>query len=390
MHNSAILSNRQKTVLPWIVGVAAIIMIAGVFTSTDRAWSNLFVVGFALLTIGLGGTLFVALTYVTGAGWNVAFRRVPEAMATIVPIAGTAVLVVLTLRIHNYGWHHHGPGGAGSFWFKGLWLTPSFWFARSIGYVMLWSILGGWLVRRSREKDFAAKENSSPIADIRLSALFLVSYALTFSLASVDWIMALDPLWFSTMWGVYNFAGMFLAALAVVVILCIQLSKQGGPLHRVFRTDHLHDLGKLIVGFSCFWMYIWFSQYMLIWYSNIPEETSYFVTRTHGPWGPVVLLSIVLNWILPFFVLLPKPAKRSRTVMLRVAGVLLVGRWVDLYVMVFPSILGATPVFGILESAAIIGVLFIGIYLLDRAFSAANPVPNQDVRLPESLHYHAH
>jgi hypothetical protein len=201
--------------------------------------------------------------------------------------------------------------------------------------------------------------------------------------------MALEPMWFSTMWGVYNFAGMILAVLAVMVILCIRLSTHGGPLHNVFNTEHLHDLGKLLIGFSCFWMYIWFSQYMLIWYSNIPEETSYFIARTHGPWGPIVVVSIVLNWLVPFFVLLPRPAKRSRSVMLKVAVVLLIGRWVDLYLMVFPPTVGDTPVFGILEMAAVVGAAAVFVYLVNRSFQNANPVPLHDEYMSESLHYHA-
>ncbi len=369
-----------------------VILASGIFFAPERVWSNLFVATFYLLTIGLGGTMFVALTYVTGAGWHVAFRRVPEAMAMLVPISGAAVLVVLAMRMRQYGWHHHGTGDAGTFWFKELWLTPTFWFARSVGYVLIWSVFGEWLVRRSRQQDASSLRSGQTgnlTGNIRLSAIFLMAYAVTFSLASADWIMALEPLWFSTMWGVYNFAGMMLSALAVVVLLCILLSKQRGLLDGTFNDEHLHDLGKLLVGFSCFWMYIWFSQYMLIWYANIPEETSYFITRTNGPWGPVVVVSIVLNWLVPFFVLLPKPAKRSRTVMLRVAIVLLVGRWVDLYLMVFPSVLGATPVFGIWEIAAACGGVAVGIYLLRRSFTAANAVPKHDVYLAESLHYHA-
>ena len=389
MQSSTILSADKRKPLTWIAVVAAAVTAIGLVVSPDRAWSSLFVATFYLLTIGLGGTLFVALTYVTGGGWHVAFRRVPEAMARIVPFAGAAIVIVLALRMRQYGWHHHGEGDAGTFWFKQLWLTPTFWLLRSVGYVVVWSLLGGWLVNRSRVQDKSSATSESLTGSIRMSAVFLIAYALTFSMASVDWIMALEPMWFSTMWGVYNFSGMILAALAVVTILCVQLSRQGAPLFGTFNTEHLHDLGKLLVGFSCFWMYIWFSQYMLIWYSNIPEETSYFITRTNGPWGPVVVVSIVLNWLVPFFVLLPKPAKRNRTIMVRVAIVLLVGRWVDLYLMVYPSVLGETPVFGICEIAAACCGTIVGIVLVERAFGSASPVPQNDIYLAESLHYHA-
>ena len=150
----------------------------------------------------------------------------------------------------------------------------------------------------------------------RLSAIFLLVYAPTFSLASCDWLMLLDPMWFSTIWGVYNFAGMVQATLAAMIVLAIVLRARG-PLRGIFTDDHLHDLGKLLLGFSCFWMYIWFSQYMLIWYTNMPEETSYYILRTQGPWGPLMIANVVLNWIVPFFILLPRPCKRSESVMMK-------------------------------------------------------------------------
>ena len=389
MPRRAFLSADQTRSLLLAGIVGAVILASGLLLAPQRAWSNLFVASFFLLTIGLGGTVFLALTFVSGAGWQVAFRRAPEAMAMVVPITGAVVLVVLALRMNLYGWRHHGSGDAGTFWFKELWLTPWFWLLRSVGYVVAWSVLGGWLVYRSRWQDANASQAASSAGNIRLSAVFLIVYAVTFSLASADWIMALEPMWFSTIWGVYNFAGMIFAALAVVVILCLLLSRPGRSLHGVFRTEHLHDLGKLLVGFSCFWMYIWFSQYMLIWYSNIPEETSYFVTRTNGPWGPVVVVSIVLNWLAPFFALLPRSAKRSTSVMMRVAVVILVGRWLDLCLMVFPATLGETPVLGIWEIAAVVVVVAFGLILLDRSFQAAQPVPQNDPYLTESLQYHA-
>jgi hypothetical protein len=379
---------RHDRLLQRLAIGGAIVLAAGVAVSVDRVWSSLLVGTFFLLTIALGGALFVALTYVTGGGWHVAFRRIPEAMAKLLPVAGTAMLVVLGVRLSRYGWHHDWHGDAGTFWFKELWLTPSFWAVRAVVYVLLWSLIAGWLVARSRKQDETGNAAITN-GNVRISALFLVVYAITFSLASADWMMALEPMWFSTMWGVYSFAGMIQAALAVVIILGLILRSHDGPLSGVFNDEHLHDLGKLLLGFSCFWMYIWFSQYMLIWYSNIPEETSYFITRTHGPWGPIVVGSIVLNWVVPFFVLLPRPAKRNAGIMMKVAVVVLIGRWVDLYVMVFPSTLGENPVFGIWEVASICCLIGISGLLLFRSFAAGNAVPRQDPHLQESLHYHA-
>jgi hypothetical protein len=366
--------------------IAALVLAAGAVVAPDRTWSNLLVVGFYLVTLGLGGALFIALTYVSSASWNVAFRRVPEALAMLLAPVSFGLLAVLAWQHQRYGWHPHAGSDAGTFWFKQWWATPSFWLIRAFVYVALWNLLARALVAVSRRQDQSASLGLT-IINKRLSALFLVVYAVTFSLASCDWLMLLEPMWFSTVWGVYHFAGMVQATIAVMILFAIVLRARG-PLRGIFTDEHLHDLAKLLLGFSCFWMYIWFSQYMLIWYTNLPEETSYFLPRTVGPWGPLVVASLVLNWIVPFFVLLPRPCKRNESIMIKVAAVVLVGRWLDLYLMVFPSTVGGNPIFGLWELAGI--GLLIGLFgwLFLSCFFKAAPVPSGDPLLSESLHYH--
>lgn len=366
-------------------GIGAAVIAATAIISPDRAWANLLVTACFLITLGLGGALFIALTTVCGAGWSSAFRRVPEAMTGLLPIAGILTLVAVLTGLSRYGWHHHGDGDAGTFWFKEVWLQPSMIALRAVVYIALWIVFSRILVGRSRQQDQQSAVNK--VINLKTSVLFLFVFAFTISLAGVDWIMSLEPLWFSTIWGVYQFSGLIMATVATIVIACVTLRRLG-PLDGYFRDDHLHDLGKLLLGFSCFWMYIWFSQYMLIWYSNIPEETSYFIPRTQGPWGPVVIGTIVLNWVIPFFVLLPRPSKRSESVMLRIAVVVLVGRWFDLYVMIFPPVTGDVPVFGLPELASMLCVVSLFGLLFAKAFVVAKPVPPNDPFLQESLHYH--
>ncbi len=373
----------RQLALATAVGVAVLVLWAVV--SPARGWANLLLASYYLVTLGLGGAVFIALANVSGAGWNVAFRRVPEAMTGILPAAGVAVLAVLAIHLSQYAWHPHGGGDPGTFWFKELWLEPGFFAARAVLYVALWIVFARILVGNSRRQDSLVLAPRTRV-NTGVSAVFLFVAAITISLAGVDWIMALEPMWFSTMWGVYQFSGLVTATLAAMIVACILLRRQG-VLQGIFRDDHLHDLAKLLLGFSCFWMYIWFSQYMLIWYANIPEETSYFIHRTHGPWAPIVIGSIVLNWIVPFFVLLPRRCKRSESVMLKVAVVVLVGHWVDLYVMVFPPLVGDVPVFGIPEIASAICVAGAFGLLFVRSFAAAEPVPRNDPYLSESLHY---
>ncbi len=379
------LSTYGQKMLPLAI-VSAIVLAIGVAIAPDRVWSNLLIVGFYLVTLGLGGALFMALTYITNSFWNVGFRRVPEAMVGLLMPAGLGLLAVLAVRRESYAWHPHGGGDAGTFWFKEMWSDPSFWMLRAVIYLLLWIVFSRALVAVSRRQDKTGGVRLTHM-NKRLSALFLIVYATTFSLASFDWLMLLEPMWFSTIWGVYNFAGMVQATLAVIIIFAIMLRRRG-PLRNSFTDDHLHDLGKLLLGFSCFWIYIWFSQYMLIWYTNIPEETSYYLPRVQGAWAPLTVVNILLNWVAPFFILLPRPCKRSESVMLKVAVVVLIGRWVDLYIMVFPSTIGPTPAFGIWEVASLGLLVAATSWLFYRSFAMAPPTPSGDPLLGESLHYH--
>lgn len=366
--------------------VCALVLLCGLAFSPDRVWANLLLISFYAVTLALGGMLFIALTYVCGAAWNVGFRRVPEAMAGTLPVVGIALLAVLAFRMNEYGWHPHGE--VGTFWFKEMWSNPVFWMIRAVVIIVLWIGLSWLIVTISQRQDHSGDSRLN-VLNRRISALFLVVFAATFTIASCDWIMLLEPLWFSTIWGVYNFAGMIQATLAVMVILALSL--RAGPLKNRFTDEHLHDLGKLLLGFSCFWMYIWFSQYMLIWYTNIPEETAYYLPRTHGAWGPVMAVNIVLNWVIPFFVLLPRPCKRSSRVMIKIAAVVLIGRWVDLYLMIFPAFpdsFGKVPGFGLWEIAAVGFLAGSFGWLFYRRFFAVAPVPRRDPLLADSLHYH--
>jgi hypothetical protein len=201
--------------------------------------------------------------------------------------------------------------------------------------------------------------------------------------------MSLEPEWFSTIFGLYNFSGMFVAALALMTLQSIWLRRRGGFLG-VLSGEHLHDLGKLMMAFTTFWAYIHFSQYMLIWYANVPEETGYYILRSDGAWGSLFLLNVAVNWLVPFLVLLPVQAKRSSSVMAKVAALLLVGRWLDLYLMVMPVVSGGRgPQMGIWEIGLFAGAIGLVSLLMVRGLRSAALVPMNDPRLQQSLHYHS-
>ena len=366
-----------------LCAVGAATLVVSAFFAPQRSWANLLLSAYLLLGMGLGATFFVALGHVTGARWSVAFRRVPEAIAGVLPAAAIGLGAIFLLRPSLYPWTGAVVHAAG---FKGAWLSLPFFYLRAAIYLALWIYLARRIVHASQRQD-----RDGPASDrskmIRPSALFLVAFGLTFWLASIDWIMSLEPDWYSTVFGVYNFAGLFTGSLALIILLVIWLGR-ASVLRDFVTEEHLHDLGKLLFSFTTFWMYIWFCQYMLIWYANIPEETHYYVARLHGFWEPLFLLNILLNWVVPFLVLQPKRTKRSTGTLAKVAIVVLAGRWLDLYLMILPRTFGATPLFGVAEMGAILGVAGLLFLLFCRTLGRAPLVPLNDPFLRESLEYH--
>jgi hypothetical protein len=368
-----------------LTAVGGLALLGGLFAAPEQTWANFLLVSYYLLGLGLGGLVFVAFQYVTGAGWGVALRRLPEAMAALIPVASAGVAVVLLAYPALYPWAGPSPEAANpDTAFRHLWLSRPFVLLRALAYVALWILFARAIVRASRQQDEDGKVGHTD-TNRRLSAAFLIVFGVTCWLSSVDWVMSLEPEWSSTVFGVYHFAGLFLGGLAAVAVLAVCLCRQGA-LRGVLTEEHLHDLGKLLFAFSSFWMYIWFSQYMLIWYTNNPEETSYFLRRLDGGWRPLFYLNVLLNWVVPFLVLLPRATKRSPRVLLAVALVILVGRWLDLYLMIVPP-LGGGPMqtFGVVEVGLAAGALGLFLLTVFRALGKAPLVPVNDPFLVESL-----
>ena len=315
----------------------------------QRLWPNLLLLGFLFVGFALGGLLLIAFHDLTGARWSDGFRCVREALAATLPWVAAVLAVVLIAGISSYPWSRPGTLAEETDWFKRWWLQPEFFAARALACLAIWVALAVSMVRASRRE---AVHGGPTRTSVRLSAAFLVIFSLTFWLASTDWIMSLEPSWYSTAFAVYNFGGILLSSLAAVTLVTVWL-RRSGPLKHAVTRDDLHDLGTLLLSFSCFWMYIWFCQYMLIWYTNVPEETSHYVSRMHGLWTPLFYANIVINWAIPFAVLLPRASKESAGVLVKVSLLVLVGRWLDVYLMVLPSTGEGDPAIGFCEMGAI-------------------------------------
>ncbi len=377
----------SRTTAGWLRGFAiagGAAFVAGLFFAPARVWPNFLLSVYFLAGLGLAGAVFLALHYVTGARWSVPIRRVPEAMVCVLPWAGIAMAALAFGAPTLYAWADGATvaaDGTGILSERSGWMNVPFFLARVAVVFGAWIALAGALVRRSRRQD----EDGDPVhrsRNARTSAVFLVVFGVTFSLACFDWIMSLESHWFSTIFAIYNFSGLFLSGIAAITILVILLRRRG-TLASVVTDDVLHDLGKLLFGFSLFWGYIWFSQYMLIWYVNNPEETVYYQWRHAGAWQPVSIANVLLNWAIPFAVLLPAGAKRRETVLLRVSAIVLLGRWVDLYLMVVQPSAGADPIPSVWDLLLPAGAVAVFLLLWWRSMGRAPVVPLRDPAYPE-------
>lgn len=368
-----------------VVALGGLTLVLGLALEPKRTWANLLLANSYVLGLGLGGLLFVAIGHVTKAGWSTSFRRVPEAMSATLP-TGAALMALFAIGAgvgKFYPWQQAGAHLTGE---KALWLTYPFFLGRTMAYLAIW-VGFAWMINRVSRRQDEDRQLAHTHRSVTLSAVFLLLFGLTVWLSSLDWIMTLEYHWYSTMFGVYNFAGIFVSALAAITLIVIVMRRRGEFAGKV-TNEHLHGLGKLIFAFSTFWMYIWYSQYMLIWYAHTAEEVGYYSLRLNAQWGTLTVISLLLNWVIPFFTLMPRSAKRSESVLIKVCVILLIGRWFDLFIMIQPPIMGENPGFGPWEIFPFLGIVAAFVLVFMRAFRSGNAVPIGDPTLEESVHHH--
>jgi hypothetical protein len=372
-----------RRILAVLMGFGLLVFAAGLVWVPERIWPNFLIAEFYLMSLGLGAGFLIAALYVSNAGWGVAIRRIPEAITSTLLAAAVGAVVLIPGIHHLYHWSD--PAAVAEdpiLQAKSVWLNEEFFIIRLVIYFLLWIFMTRVLVRNSVHQDLDG-DLIHTRRNVRNSAIFIIVGMYTTCLASIDLLMSLQPHWYSTVFAWINLSGMFLSGLAMVVVFLVILRKMGYT--KVFTTDHLHDMGKLLHGFCFFWVYMWISQHMLIWYSNIPEETSYYIFRHFGGWGSLSFLNVLLNWLIPFILLLPRANKRDDKIMIQMAVVILIGRWLDLYIMVMPATFGAEPLLGIWEIGPIVGVLALFFWIVFRSLGKRNLVPVQDPYLCESL-----
>ena len=367
-----------------IVGGLAFLL--GLFVAPERAWAG-YLIGFTFFVgLALSGGLFISVLTLSNARWATVLRRIPEAMSGTLPVAALFG-VALAGGVHSlYEWSHDSAVIADPILqAKAPYLNSGFFLLRLVLFFSLWIWICRRLVRTSHAQDLDGDRRHSR-ERVRWAALFMPIFAVTFSLASIDWLKSIEPHWFSTIYGLVTLSGVGTSGLAVCILLAVYLRR--GPLRGVIRMDHLDDLGRIGIGLALFWGYIWYCQWMLIWYTDMPEETPYYVLRAKGAWKHLMAANLLLNWMIPFFALMPRAMRRSETALVRIAWVMLVGQALNLYMLVEPALMREGPVLGLWEIGPIVGLLSLFLWQTLRNLSGSPLVPVRDPTLRESLKHH--
>lgn len=336
------------------------------------------------LSLALGSLFFVLALFLTKAGWAIVIRRVAENSMATLPLFALLFLPVLFGMEHLYHWALGETVEADSLlrW-KRPFLNVTFFTVRAAIYLVSWSVISLWFLRSSCRQDRSGEQGITRRLQIA-SAPAMVVFALTVTFASVDWIMSLDPHWYSTIFGVYFFSGSLVGAFAFLAVT-ITAMRGMGLLTRVVSVEHFHDLGKLLFAFVAFWSYIGFSQYFLIWYANIPEETVWYAHRQVGTWRWVTILLVFGHFLVPFFFLLPRAVKRRSGFLLMGAGWLLLMHFVDIHWLVMPTLHHRGVHVGLLDVTTLLAVGGAFLAAFGWLTRRAALLPIKDPRLPESL-----
>jgi len=365
------------------VGVVSLIL-GYVLAPTPGRFGAAYLVGFMFTTtIGVGALFMTIIQHLTKAGWSVAPRRLLEWLAQGL-VASVALFVPLFILSHDV-WHHWmGEHAAHDKIIQGkaAYLNPTFFYVRAIVYLLTWALLATWFYKQSREQDTTGdRKLSEKMQGAAAPATFAMG--ITISFAGFDWLMSLDPHWYSTIFGVYIFAGALISAMAALSLMIVRLRREGvgGDL---LTVEHQHDVGKFLFGFVVFFAYIGFSQFMLIYYAGIPEETAWYKHRWVGGWAPISLTIFLGHFVAPFLMLLSRTAKRSGAILSFAAAWILVMHFVDLHWLVMPSFEHHFH-FGLVDALGLLGPLGITCAWIAKRCFGDPAYPLRDPYIPEAL-----
>lgn len=385
MKEKVTVSGTVKTILLILIALGIASFVFGFVTDGKRAWANFLLVNYYFLQIAIGAAFFMTLQSISQAGWSAGFKRVPEAISLYIPVAAIFFLL-LVFGIHSiYEWSHKEVVAADELIrHKTPFLNTPFFYIRLLLYFALWTIMVVLLRRTSLKEDIEGGMVHFHRTEL-LSKIFIFILALTFSLASFDWIMSIDAHWFSTLFAAKNFVAAFYHGSTIVVLVIFILYRRG--YFTFLNKSHVLDLSRYIFILSIIWGYFWFAQFMLIWYGNIPEETVYYVYRMEMPWKLFFIAEIAINWFIPFLLLMPKRTGSSMQVVAAVIILLIVGQWIDLYGQIMPGTVHKFNI-GIVEIGGMIGYGALFALVVIFGLERAALIPKNHPYLEESLEHH--
>lgn len=384
MENQKFIFNKsQKITLSLLIVIGISVIVYSLFSiDSHRIWANILLNNFYFLAFALAAVLFLSVHIVGQSGWHTSIQRIPEAMGAFLPVSAF-LMIILLFGMHDiYHWTHEHVDEIIEG--KKAYLNIGFFIARLAIYFAGWIFLSYKLRQLSLKNDY--NENLKYIKKSQVIAvIFIVFFALTNTTSSWDLLMSIDVHWYSTLFPWYIFSSLFVSGIAVIILMVVYLKSKGYMPH--VNKEHLHDLGKYLFGFSIFWMYLWYSQYMLIWYGNIPEETVYYIQRVEN-YSTLFYLNIIINFFIPFLVLLPRKSPRKTTIMVVASIIVIIGHWIDFYLAIMPGILGNHAQIGILEIGLTLGYIGLFLWIVFRALSKASLIPVNHPFFKESLEYH--
>lgn len=338
------------------------------------------------LSIALGALFFVLVQFAAKATWSVVVRRIAENIAGTLPLFALLFLPILAGMHELFHWTHaEAVAHDKLLQWKQPYLNVPFFITRAVIYIACWTGLGWWYFRQSLRQDKTGEVSITQKMQW-YSGPAIILFALTVTFAAVDWIMSLDPHWYSTMFGVYYFSGCNVAIFAFLTLISADMQRTG-LLHEVVTVEHFHDLGKLLFAFVVFWSYIAFSQYMLIWYANLPEETIFFAHRMENRWQYVSVALMVVHFFVPFFFLLSRNVKRNKTLLLAAATWMLAIHYIDLYWLIMPNLHAHDVHPSLLDATTFLGIGGFFVASVGWIMNKYPLIPLKDPRLPESLSF---
>lgn len=402
-------TNRTRNITFGLMAIGLITIIAGFLTKSGedehhtRVWANLLVNGWFFLGIGLLATFFMAIQYVAEVAWSVAVKRVYEAVSSYLFTGAIIIFVILAagqLHMHHL-YHWMDPEVYKEFLEDGKTPNPAYdeiiagkqgyfstWFfwLRALVYLSVWVIFQRGFIKRSVEQDLQGG-TALHFKQMGKAAVFLVFFAVTSSTSAWDWMMSLDIHWFSTMYGWYSFAGMWISAMITIILFVLYL-KRRGYLEQV-NDSHIHDLGKWVFAVSFLWSYLWFCQFMLIWYTDIPEEIIYFQERLHDfHYMGLMWTVFFMNFVFPMVLLMSRDAKRNYFFLTFVGCIIFVGHWLDVYMMVMPATVKGEHQLGWIEIGMALGFLGLLLFVVHRSLAKRPLMIQKHPYLDESVHHH--